>query len=503
MQRKLKKIRKNPKETNRKWLWICLPLAIFLLCSSLGLSWGIRVFLLQIFHLDENSIEHPFIFAEIVLAAIAAIPVLFQLNADTKAKEEQVKVDKAQFISEFNKTFMESAGMDRIESYLESSITGESLSSLMDLSINRSDLMNYLVYLEGFSACVLQEVVEFEDIDDLFFYRFFLAMNHPEVQTVELCPYATYYRSCFKLYDKWLEYRMSTPEYNENGVQNWDIPLYDTSLYFWKDYEKYCKSGIIEDGKKILQQKQINERKFCKKYSTQFKREKIIQYALTSNCELKNKIEYVKKKGMKTEWRNSEEHVEKYKKIINVYEDGGRFFQLRNGQIIPDHNLQKIAQLLYDANRNIYNDLFGCQEIAEDIIPKLLKSGKDAMFNLDNIFVCMLNGDIVCLLFFLKGPLQWGPRELKNQLSYRIPKTFDNIVNQYNESFGDVDKNTISIFSICASDNDQRESIETAMLTAFRNAHAREKMVAYVSESDSAMKKMFKSVDIAIMSSTG
>ena len=37
-------------------------------------------------------------------------------------------------------------------------------------------------------------------VDDLFSYRFFLAMNNKEVQEFELGPEAEYYRGCFKLY---------------------------------------------------------------------------------------------------------------------------------------------------------------------------------------------------------------------------------------------------------------------------------------------------------------
>ena len=64
-------------------------------------------------------------------------------------------------------------------------------------------LINYLVYLEALAALVGRQVIHLGVIDDLFSYRFFLAVNNPVVQQDELFPYADYYQGIFKLSEKW------------------------------------------------------------------------------------------------------------------------------------------------------------------------------------------------------------------------------------------------------------------------------------------------------------
>lgn len=64
-------------------------------------------------------------------------------------------------------------------------------------------LINYLVYLEALAALVDRQVIHLDVIDDLFSYRFFLAVNNPVVQQDELLPYQDFYKGIFKLSEKW------------------------------------------------------------------------------------------------------------------------------------------------------------------------------------------------------------------------------------------------------------------------------------------------------------
>lgn len=86
-------------------------------------------------------------------------------------------------------------------------------------------MVNYLVYLESFAPLLLKKRVKYQDIDDLFGYRFFIAMNNPIVQERELLPEAMYYRGCIKLYKKWYKYRIK---------RKLSIPMNYFSLTRWK-----------------------------------------------------------------------------------------------------------------------------------------------------------------------------------------------------------------------------------------------------------------------------
>ena len=78
-------------------------------------------------------------------------------------------------------------------------ITPEDVEKLhLGLNMSRTSpecqkMINYLVYLESLAALVFRQVIHLDVIDDLFSYRFFLAVNNPVVQECELLPYADFY----------------------------------------------------------------------------------------------------------------------------------------------------------------------------------------------------------------------------------------------------------------------------------------------------------------------
>lgn len=82
------------------------------------------------------------------------------------------------------------------------------------------------VHFYGYSL-----ILTLEHIDDLMAYRFYLAVNNPEVQEKELKRFAGDYRGCFKLYKIWTAYR------KEKG---YEIHQEQTALDKWEDFEKYA-----------------------------------------------------------------------------------------------------------------------------------------------------------------------------------------------------------------------------------------------------------------------
>ena len=69
------------------------------------------------------------------------------------------------------------------------------------------ELINYLVYLEAFVPLIIHHQVRIEEVDDLFGYRFFIAVNNPLVQDEELLEDKEYYQGCIKAYKIWKKYR--------------------------------------------------------------------------------------------------------------------------------------------------------------------------------------------------------------------------------------------------------------------------------------------------------
>lgn len=179
---------------------------------------------------------------EAAVAALSAGFVAYQLISGQETEKHQVDVEKAEFVLKYNQAFIENERLTNIEKYLETMLTKERFEEI-DLRKHRQDLVNYLVHLEGFASCIHSGVLDFDNIDNLFAYRFFLAMNHPKVQDLELIPYATYYQGCYQLYDKWLEYRMLSGKYS--AEKSWDIPLCETMLCYHEEYEKYACPDLV------------------------------------------------------------------------------------------------------------------------------------------------------------------------------------------------------------------------------------------------------------------
>ena len=119
--------------------------------------------------------------------------------------------------------------------------------------------------------------------------------------------------------------------------------------------------------------------------------------------------------------------------------------------------------------------MFGTAELAEKVIPQLLCSGRDSMFNLNNIYVCELNEEIVGLLLWHEGTLSWSSAELRkavHQQSESAPSTLSTVEKEYIAGYSEAENsNVISILNLCVAKHVRRKNIGGRMLTAFLQAH--------------------------------
>lgn len=156
-----------------------------------------------------------------ITAIIGAIAIWYQLKKDRELNE-------ATFIMNYNTSFIENKELTNIEAKLDKyRFTGK-----FELEEEeKQSLVNYLVYIEALAALVFRKVISLESIDDLFSYRFFLAMHNPVVQQTELFPEAEFYRGSFKLYKIWIAYKQDN---------NLPIVLYEHRIEeLFEHYEKY------------------------------------------------------------------------------------------------------------------------------------------------------------------------------------------------------------------------------------------------------------------------
>lgn len=458
-----------------------------------------------------------------VVAAIAAGLVLFELKNGEELNRHQTEVEEAQFILEYNRSFIENERMTEMERYMECRLTGVDYGEVNSLIANRQDMINYLVYLEGLSTCILGDILDIAKVDNLFSYRFFLAMNHPEVQSVDLLPYATYYRGCFQLYDKWLTYRITSPKYE--NTKNMDIPLFESSLSYRYGYEKYatpeittvvgdnyvigCISGrekgtinwddtgqvtVDFSGKKLSKNKTICFVEKEKLLNAMLKELIYNEKFITNNCTIyldeDNSL-----KCADSMIKSKFESLLRAKEIM--YDAGVHFRQLNNRLNLTNSNLNAIAKLIYQTDNYIYPDMFGSLADAVTVLTQLLQSGKDSMFNLDNIFVCELNEEIVGILLWHKGALNWSSEEMLKVMKKREiipPANLRNVENEYVSGYSEVkDNNMISILNICVADHAKRHRIGQKMLKEFIKEHKEESFELCVLSDNEFAIKLYRS----------
>lgn len=156
----------------------------------------------------EFGVETPALSTRITTttALIAAVTFWLQLKRTQNLNE-------ANFIMNLNKQFLDRKEFTDIERQLElfANTVGDSkVYETVPLGLklgpdgkDSQSLINYLVYMESLAAIIQQDVMHLGIVDDLFVYRFFLAINNPIVQKEELLSFAPYYQGCYKLAATW------------------------------------------------------------------------------------------------------------------------------------------------------------------------------------------------------------------------------------------------------------------------------------------------------------
>lgn len=186
--------RRERNGVRRFWyIFIMALLAIMYLCGQQLLEWE---------RLTETVAT--------VIAIITIVAFWLEYN-------ENKLLNEAQFITDLNEQFIGNEKMSDVEwdlekffnKYKANKLTDEDFVELRkkyDIECKaRQNLVNYLVHLEGIAALVKNRVLRIETIDDLMSYRYFIAMNNPVVQELELRQYPDFYKGCYFVYDDWVE----------------------------------------------------------------------------------------------------------------------------------------------------------------------------------------------------------------------------------------------------------------------------------------------------------
>lgn len=192
----------------------------------------------------ETIVSLSFSVLEAVGLVISAIIAVKQLG-------DSEEIARATFVTELNKSFVENHDYLDVYNALQNCIDGKcdcseecsgrfDLDSPCEVAISKGQLSNYLTFFETIYILVKRNTIQFDILDDLFAYRFFLVVHSKFAQQQKLKPQPQNFRNIFCLEREWLAYRASKGRYTEG-----ENTVYGTltlrSLVGDEQYEKLTK----------------------------------------------------------------------------------------------------------------------------------------------------------------------------------------------------------------------------------------------------------------------
>ena len=112
-----------------KYIILTLMLILIIFCSTSLIS-----LVLSNYFYNNYDIVTVFVsLLDVVTAIVAVVFILYQLEIEKNIRINDKNITKAQFILEYNKSFLENEKMVMVEHYLETFITGDSKNEIKNI----------------------------------------------------------------------------------------------------------------------------------------------------------------------------------------------------------------------------------------------------------------------------------------------------------------------------------------------------------------------------------
>lgn len=133
------------------------------------------------------------------------------------------EISRASFIVELNRTFVENKDYTTIYNALQNCLDQKCPNSPCDerhcdIHFEKSLISNYLTFFETIYILYKKDVISFDIIDDLFAYRFFLAVHSRLIQQEKLIPQPENFKNIFLLEKEWLDYRIKAGKHTQDEL---------------------------------------------------------------------------------------------------------------------------------------------------------------------------------------------------------------------------------------------------------------------------------------------
>lgn len=189
------------------------------------------------------SMKEKCITLESISSGITAITTIIAAIAFWLEFSNSSDLSESSYIVKLNSLFITNKKMTKVEHclevyYYEQEKEHKANPALPDYfhdikSMDHQHVINYLVYLESLAAVVKKSTLRFEAIDNLFAYRFFIAVNNKDLQESEIIPYSSFYQGLVFLSKEWTKYR---------EARGLDIPMKENSLYLRPELEVFVNT---------------------------------------------------------------------------------------------------------------------------------------------------------------------------------------------------------------------------------------------------------------------
>ncbi len=192
----------------------------------------------------------------ISISLFEAVGILVSLIVAGRQLKDSKDIARASFITELNDSFISNQDNMTLYTALQDCYDNKcphqtNCDDNCDCKLNFSKAMvsNYLTFFETIYILEKNGVVDFELLDDLFSYRFFLAVHSNFVQQSKLASQPENFRNIFCLEYEWMQYR-------KNVAKKVDKP---ESVYARNPLSEL----MITDSQKEIYQSWIRE---CRKF---------------------------------------------------------------------------------------------------------------------------------------------------------------------------------------------------------------------------------------------
>lgn len=162
-------------------------------------------YIIKVYPLDAQIIL-------VIVSCIEAGGVVSSLILAIYQLTDSKEIAKATFITELNRSFVENKLYVKLYDAFQHCYDGtckysHCCTGNCKLKYPKSYVSNYLTFFETIYLLTQDNVISFDMIDDLFSYRFFLAVHHKFVQQTKLQVQPQNFRNIFILEKQWFEYR--------------------------------------------------------------------------------------------------------------------------------------------------------------------------------------------------------------------------------------------------------------------------------------------------------